>query len=106
VHGRKHAELVGIDLEQVRHDPLHRRRRVHRRIGKAPLQLVEDLARVLQRAILRRHHDRNEREPGPRQDDVAVGLRRRQDLLVRDPLVGNIGLPCPRSRSPRRRSGR
>ncbi len=33
VHRRQHQELVGVELEQVRDDALHRRRRVQRRFG-------------------------------------------------------------------------
>jgi hypothetical protein len=87
VQRRQDHELVGVELDQIGDLPQQSVARVQRRVRKALLQRVEDLAGVLQRLVVCRHHHRNERQAGALQDDVAVRLRRGQDLDVRDALV-------------------
>jgi hypothetical protein len=87
VHRGNEQELVVVDLEQVAEQALARRRRVERRVGIAALELVEDDARVLEDLVLGRDEHRNLREPRARPDHLAVGGRRRQDLVERHVLV-------------------
>ena len=87
VHRRQHQELVGVELEEVREHAQHRIAGIERRIGEARLEVVEDDAGVLPGLVAIGDDDRDEREAGARHDDVAVGLRRRQELHVRHALV-------------------
>jgi hypothetical protein len=75
VHRRQHGELVGVELEEMRDDALHGRRRVERGLRVAALELVEDRARVLDGDVVGCHEHRDEGQARAGEDDVAIHLR-------------------------------
>ena len=79
VHRRQQHELVGVELDEVRGEALHGRCRIERGRRDARFEAIEDVARVLPGLVLGCDDDRDEGEPGPRQDHaaiVAAGARR------------------------------